>query len=83
MGSARLDRAQREHTCIADTIALAIGIAPFVVLVAWVNDYLYGSPLRSGYGALSPGFNPQHATTNIVRYPMWWLESQVPLAFLT
>jgi asparagine N-glycosylation enzyme membrane subunit Stt3 len=35
------------------SILLALGIVPGCLLVAWLNDRLYGSPLASGYGNLS------------------------------
>ena len=70
------------HGFVKSTLAYAAGIIPFVALVAWVNAYLYGSPLSSGYGSLSPGFALEYATRNLARYPLWWLQSQGPLAFL-
>jgi hypothetical protein len=70
------------HSIAVRTAAFAAGAAPFVGLVAWTNDYLYGSPFTSGYGNLAPGFAVEHAATNLVRYPAWWLQSQGPLAFL-
>ena len=67
---------------LAQTVAFGAGVAPFVALVAWFNNHLYGSPFKSGYGDLSPGFQLAHAPRNLGRYPRWWMESQGPLAFL-
>ena len=66
----------------AQTFAFAAGVVPFVGLVGWVNNDLYGSPFKSGYGDLSPDFQLHHAASNLARYPRWWLESQGVLAFL-
>ena len=70
------------RTAIVRTTAFGAGLAPLVGFVAWTNSYLYGSPLMSGYGSLSPGFALEHAADNLARYPSWWLQSQGWLAFL-
>jgi hypothetical protein len=67
---------------VVPTLLYAMGVLPFVALVAWVNNYLYGSPFESGYGSLSPGFAFDNAIRNLKNYPMWWLESQGVLAFV-
>lgn len=67
---------------VKQTLAFAAGTAPFVIAVAWTNNYLYGSPFLSGYGNLLPLFTVSNAGSNLSRYPVWWLESQGPLAFL-
>ncbi len=64
------------------TALYAAGSVPGALFVAWVNDYLYGSPLTSGYGALGPGFSLDFAWTNVRQYSEWWWTSQGPLAFL-
>jgi hypothetical protein len=46
------------------------------ILVAWINNLLYGSPLSSGYGEVGPAFSIENGLANIKRYPSWWLESQ-------
>jgi hypothetical protein len=75
-------RSRRVAEAITPTIWFAAASVPFALLVAWVNDYLYGSPLASGYGELGPGFSLGFAARNLANYPAWWLESQGPLAFL-
>lgn len=64
------------------TVGFGAGIAPCLLLVAWVNNHLYGSPLVSGYGSLSDLFAWEHGARNIVLYPAWWLQSQGLLGFL-
>ena len=70
------------RTRAVTTTAYACALAPFLVLVARVNDVLYGSPLTSGYGSTSDLFALRHATVNVARYAGWWLETQGALAFL-
>ena len=56
--------------------AFALACVPFVVLVAWVNQDLYGSFLTSGYGEASSIYNWQHLWPNLHRYPRWLWETQ-------
>jgi len=42
--------------------------------VAAVNQWLYGSPLSSGYGPLSLLFSVESFVPNIVRYPRWLID---------
>jgi hypothetical protein len=64
------------------TALFAAGSVPAALVIAWLNDYLYGSPLTSGYGDLSSGFAVRYAAINVKNYSAWWFESQGPLAFL-
>ena len=75
-------RSQAVRPAVLPTLLYAAGVFPFVALVAWVNNYLYGSPFESGYGPLSPGFTYDNAFRNLKNYPLWWLESQSVLAFI-
>jgi hypothetical protein len=47
--------------------------------VQWIE---YGSPLRSGYPAMSSMFRLEHVLPNLAHYPAWLLESQTPLVLL-
>lgn len=55
-------------------------IGPLVV--GALNDYLYGAPLRSGYGALADLYALDHVATNLQRYPAWFRETQTSLPLL-
>lgn len=61
-------------------ILLLPGILPGCLLVAWLNDRLYGSPLASGYGTLANLFSLANVATNLRQYGGWLIESQTPLA---
>jgi hypothetical protein len=58
------------------------GTLPGCLFIAWVNNYLYGSPLASGYGALSDLFSFRHIVPNVRRYGGWLIESQTPMVLI-
>ena len=47
---------------------LLSGVVPAALSIAWLNNHLYGSPLRSGYGETRLLYAWSHATTNIRAY---------------
>ena len=58
----------------------AAGASIGVIATAWLNDYLYGSPLLSGYGRLEDLFAWRHFLPNLRSYVSWYAESQHPIA---
>ena len=48
---------------------------PFGLAVLWLNDALYGGPLRSGYGQLGQLFAAANARTNATSYGRWLVET--------
>lgn len=52
------------------------GSAPGPVLVAMLNNYLYGHPLLSGYGGASYLYDWARAWPNLLAYGRWVLETQ-------
>jgi hypothetical protein len=70
------DRTRRtEHA-----VLMMLAMLPGCLFIAWVNTWLYGSPLASGYGSLSSLFSTDHLIANLARYPRWLVESQTPIA---
>jgi len=63
-------------------IAFAGGVAPFVILVALLQNAMYGSPFRSGYGSLGALFKLEHIWPNLQRYPLWLLQTETPIVLL-
>ncbi len=57
---------------IRDTAAFGLGVALGCAVVALIQQAFYGSPLRSGYGALTALFDFRHVAPNAARY-VWWL----------
>ena len=52
------------------------------IAVAVINNHLYGSPMRSGYGALEDIYALAHVFPNLQRYPAWFRETQTALPAL-
>lgn len=58
--------------------AFAAGLLPGLIAVAFINDYLNGSPLRTGYGDVGVFFAAEHFWGNARRYLIWLIETQTP-----
>ena len=58
------------------------GLAPGCLAVAAVNQYLFGSPLRSGYGPLHELYAWSSVLPNLGRYSRWLVETESPLILL-
>jgi len=57
---------------------LALGVCAGVLAIAALNQHLYGSPLMSGYGAMSYLFDWRNVPANAVLYGRWLFEAQTP-----
>ncbi len=72
-----------EPRTIARTwIAFVLGAVPGVATVALLQNAMYGSPLKSGYGDLSLLFRLEHVWPNLQRYPVWLIETETPIVLL-
>ena len=60
----------------------AAGASIGILATAWLNQYLYGSPLLSGYGRLEDLFAWRHVVPNLRSYFAWYAESQHPIALV-
>jgi dolichyl-phosphate-mannose-protein mannosyltransferase len=60
----------------------ALGVLPAILLIAFLDDRLYGSPLSSGYGALGDLYAWSHVGPNLRRYFAWFVLAQTPIALL-
>lgn len=66
-------------------LQMIAGSLPGVIVLLWLNQSLYGSPIASGYGAVSGLFSAQHINDNLTNYSRSLFQTQhiVPaLAFL-
>jgi hypothetical protein len=61
----------------AATFALAA--VPGCLAVAAINNWLYGSPLSSGYGELSSLFSIARVPVTLAAYARWLAETQTPI----
>jgi hypothetical protein len=62
--------------------ALAVGALPGLVLIGVVHTYLYGSPLRSGYGDNADLYAVSNIPQNARLYTAWLLEGQTAMLLL-
>ena len=58
----------------------ALGVLPAILLIAFLNDRLYGSPLSSGYGTLDELYAWSHVGPNLRRYFAWFMFAETPVA---
>jgi len=58
----------------------ALGVLPAIVVVAFLNNHLYGSPVSSGYGTLDDLYAWSHVLPNLRRYFAWFTFTQTPIA---
>jgi hypothetical protein len=64
-------------------LALFVGAAlPGCLAVAAINQYLYGSPFRSGYEPVEVLYQLANAGPNLDRYPRWLVQTQTPFILL-
>jgi hypothetical protein len=72
----RPERRWRERLRSSAGFAACAALGPLAV--AWIHYSFYGSPLSSGYGALSVVFSADRISPNAVRYATWLTETQTP-----
>jgi hypothetical protein len=60
----------------------AAGALPFALVVLWLNNALYGSPFRTGYGQLNSLFGLSAVPVNAANYVKWLIETQTPFPLL-
>lgn len=76
-----LIRRQSDGDARVLSIALfALGVLPAILLIAFLNQHLYGSPLSSGYGTLNDLYAWSHVGPNVRRYFAWFTFAQTPIA---
>jgi hypothetical protein len=64
------------------TVIFAAAALPFALTVLWLNNALYGSPFRTGYGQLGQLFGLSVVPINASRYSAWLIETQTPFPLL-
>lgn len=76
------DRPVRWRNVGRTWLSFGAGVAPFVIVVALLQNAMYGSPFRSGYGDLGSLFKLEHIWPNLQRYPAWLLQTETPIVLL-
>ena len=74
-------RASRKQSVQA-VAAFALACAPAALFIGWLFNHLYGSPLRSGYGASADLFKLEYLPANLKQYPAWLFAAHGLLPFL-
>jgi hypothetical protein len=63
-------------------------LTPGLIVLGWIQNVRYGSPVRFGYGPLSDAFSTRNIVPNLSRYPRWltsthtwfiWMSLAAPL----
>ena len=70
------------RTVMRTWVAFGLGALPSVIIVAILQNAMYGGPLKSGYGDLSFLFRLEHVWPNLQRYPVWLLQTETPIILL-
>jgi dolichyl-phosphate-mannose-protein mannosyltransferase len=63
-------------------VRFGAGLMPAIVAIAALNNYLYGSPLRSGYGGLTDVYALAGVRENIRNYGLWLVQAHTVLVGL-
>jgi hypothetical protein len=67
---------------IRNVAQFVVAAIPFGLLVLWLNNGLYGSPFRTGYGQLGHLFSLSAFSVNASRYFSWLVETHTPFPLL-
>ena len=67
---------------VARVTRFAVAAVPFGLLVLWLNNGLYGSPLRTGYGQLGQLFGLSAVPVNAANYVKWLVDTHTPFPLL-
>lgn len=67
---------------IRPVVRFAVGAIPFTLIVLFLNDRLYGSPIRTGYGQPGDLFGLLVMPANAIRYITWLVETHTPFPLL-
>jgi hypothetical protein len=60
----------------------ALGVAPAVLGIAWLNGVLYGSPFVSGYGTTGSLYSWRFLGTNVRQFAAWIADVETPIVAL-
>lgn len=76
---ARRTEAGGRRAAVRPLAWFAAGVLPGCLAVAAINQYLYGSALRSGYEDFSALYAWTNLGPNLDRYPRWLVQTQSPV----
>ena len=79
LGAALLPRERTLTQRVAVLGLVSAAAIPGILFVMTIQQAMYGSALRSGYGDLSELFALSHVGPNMRRYPAWLVETHTPI----
>jgi len=59
-----------------------LGLVPGLLVLGWLQQAMYGSPLANGYGRVGELFDISHVVPNLRRYPQWLFATHTPFLAL-
>jgi len=75
----KLFRPDHRRQVLVSLVCFGAAAVPGPILVAIINNYLFGSPAASGYGSLDNLFNRSNIPTNLRLYFGWLVEAHTPI----
>jgi hypothetical protein len=76
---------QRSHgtrTSVTSALLFAVGVAPAIAFILWLNSTLYESALTSGYGTLGALYKIEYFPRNVRNFISWTTDVETPLVAL-
>lgn len=67
---------------VTSLVILSLAALPGLAFVLFVQNAMFGSPLRSGYGDLGVLFSAGHLRPNLARYGRWFVETHSAIVVL-
>lgn len=67
---------------VVHLVLFVLAAVPGCLVVAAINNHLYGSALRSGYEPLNALYALANAGPNLDRYPRWLMQTETPFILL-
>jgi hypothetical protein len=78
--TAASERQSRDTTAaVSSAVLFAIGVAPAIAFIPWLNSRLYESALTSGYGGLRDFYKIDYFWTNLRNFAAWTADVETPL----
>lgn len=82
LGRALRGTAPGRRDAVVQLAGFCVATLPGCLAVAALNNYLYGSPLSSGYAPFHELYQWKHVPFNLDRYPRWLMQTETPLIYL-
>ena len=67
---------------IRNTALFTAALLPWLLAIAAINQFMYGSPFESGYGSFADLYSVSALPQNVRNYTSWLFDTQTPLVAL-